>query len=114
MQPINLFIERDTDFVRTLKFYSDCAKTQPLDMTGWSFVAEIRATAESAQVIGEFDIDAGSVADGKIILSIDAADTLDIAVGEYVWDLRMQDDEGTSITPRPAGNVTFEGTVSRA
>ena len=114
MQPINFFIERDTDFVRTLKFYSDCAKTTPLDMTGWSFVAEIKTAAESAQVIGEFDIDDTGAPSGELILSIDAADTLDIAAGEYVWDLRMQDDEGQSITPRPAGNVTFEGTVSRA
>jgi hypothetical protein len=114
MQPINFFIERDTDFVRSMKFYSDCQKTQPLDMTGWTFVAEIRTAPDAAQVIGEFEIDDTDKATGTLILSIDAADTLDIAAGEYVWDLRMEDDEGQSITPRPAGNVTFEGTVSRA
>jgi len=114
MQPINFFIERDTDFSRSFKFYSDCAKTQPLNMSGWSFVAEIKTTAESAQVLGQFDIATTNASSGEIILSIDATDTLDIASGEYVWDLRMQDSDGQSISPRPSGNVTFEGTVSRA
>lgn len=114
MQPINFYIERDTDFSRAMNFYSDCSKTQPLDMTGWEFVAQIRATVEGAQVIGEFDIDTTDAADGKIILSIDAADTLDIAAGTYFWDLRMEDDEGQSIARRPAGQAIFEGTTSRA
>ena len=114
MQPINFYIERDTDFSRSLKFYSDCARTQPLNMTGWQFVAQIRATVEGAQVIGEFDIDTTNVSAGEIILSIDAADTLDIAVGTYFWDLRMQDEDGQSIARRPAGQAIFEGTTSRA
>jgi hypothetical protein len=114
MQPINFYIERDTDFSRSLKFYSDCAKTQPINMTGWSFVAEIRATVEGAQVIGEFNIDTTNLATGEIMLSMDAADTLDIAVGVYQWDLRIQDDEGQSLADRPSGTVTIEGTVSRA
>ena len=113
MQPVNFLIETDTNFSQRLVFYIDRCMTSVIDLTGYSFLAQIRATAESSTVIATFDI-AVEASSGAVTLSLDDTDTIDLTAGTYVWDLRITDDEGTVLNQRPGGEVTVTQTVSRA
>jgi len=108
----NLTVLIDTDFSQAVTFYSDCARTQALDVSDYTFKAQVRASVTSA-VIFEFDISTTNAATGQIVISYSAADTLALTAGAYVWDLRVTDGDG-QVERWMEGNVTVTGTVTRA
>jgi hypothetical protein len=108
----NLTVLIDTDFSQAVTFYSDCQRTQTLNVSGYTFKAQVRTSFTTA-VIFEFDISTTNAATGQIVVSISAADTLALTAGAYVWDLRVTDGDG-QVERWMEGNVTVTGTVTRA
>ena len=51
MASYNIFLQRDTDYAETLTFYSDECMSSVIDLTGYTFKAEIKASASDATVV---------------------------------------------------------------
>jgi len=109
----NIVLERDTDFSESLTFYSDACFSTTLDVSDYTFQAQIRATDTSSTVIATFTIDTTDAATGNIVLSLTAAQTLALTAGSYFWDLRCVD--ANSVVSRwVSGTATVAGTITRA
>ena len=108
----NILIDIGSDYADTFTFYSDACKTTTIDLTDYAFKAQVRSSFASETVIAEIDISTTDAADGKIDLSIAAADTLTLTAGSYYWDLRVTDGDG-AVARWVSGSVTISGTVTR-
>ena len=86
----NLTIEAGTSYERVLRFYTDKARTVPLDLTGSTLHAQIRA--------GSFAIDVGlTITDavaGVVALAITPEQTRDVQPGTYKWDMLVTASNG--------------------
>lgn len=88
--------------------YTLRASGAAIDITSYTFLAQLRESADSATILATFDIDVIDAAAGQFAMVLDAATTaaLDtVAVSVAAWDIQF-----TS----PGGDVvTFDGGVAR-
>lgn len=102
-------IYRGDDYVHQLVFTDDATPPVSLNLSAYTFRAEIRDRPENGTVIhGEFDIDTSQAADGIIVLSLLAVAT-NIPPG--FWDLEVND--GSSTQTWFAGAVNMSGDVTQ-
>jgi hypothetical protein len=112
MASYNIFLQRDTDYAETLTFYSDECMSSVIDLTGYTFKAEIKASTSDSTVVETFAIDTSQATSGKIILSLTDTELLAMASGDYFWDLRVTTDAGV-VARWVGGTVKVSGTITR-
>lgn len=84
MTPIrNLTIEAGTTYERVLRFYTDKARTHPMDLTGYTIAAQIRAGSLSIP----FAFDMTDAATGVVRMTLEPEATSEVQPGDYAWDL---------------------------
>ena len=100
----DLFIECGADFVTTITL--DDAYGNLYDLTNYVAASQIRKSYYSLAPTANLVISIPNTTQGVIVLSIDAANTRNIAAGRYVYDVYIKD---------TANNVTsrvLEGIVN--
>lgn len=93
---------------RTLKN----ADQTPIDLTGYTFVSQIRKSFYSMNPTANITVTTTDTANGIIELSMVAADTANVKAGRYVYDLKMTTDAGIVIREME-GVVTVTPQVSK-
>ncbi len=106
-RPIEVYMGDDYSHVVTLT--SD--GTTPINITGRTYAAKIRASRDSTTVLLTFTCSVLVGTDGKV--TITSTDTLTAALqpGVYVWDL--EETSGTTVTTILAGDAVVTQDVTR-
>lgn len=106
-----LTIDQGATFSSVINLTND--DNTPMDLTGHTFLSQIRKSYYSANATANISVSIDGVAsNGTIRLSIDAANTANIRAGRYVYDLKMIDEANTVIR-LVEGIVTITPQVSR-
>lgn len=110
-QKIDLKIYRGDDVCRTFRLKDEIGA--PLDLSQYTaFAAHIKKDKNQTVILAELSFDAteSDLATGKIVLTLDAADTLTLP--RVAWyDFQFQNADGKIITPF-YGNILVEKDVS--
>ncbi len=87
----------------------------PIDLTGLTWLCQIRNDRARGDVVAEIDIDDTDAENGVIVRTLTAAeaDALDPALESLSWDLQSTDGDGT-VRTWLSGSVSVEGDVSDA
>jgi len=84
-----------------------------IDLTGYTFECQIRKSYYSTNATANIAVTIeGDAANGAVRLSLDSANTANIKAGRYLYDLKMTDDEDTTIRVIE-GIVTITPQVSK-
>jgi hypothetical protein len=105
----------------TATFADDATPPAPVDMSAWSWLAQIRATQdEPATVVATMTVDATSAATGTLVITLPATEAAKLVTGDaagfdpgkatYYWDLQGTD--GAVVKTWLAGKVKVTGDVS--
>jgi hypothetical protein len=106
-----LTIDQGATFSSTINLTND--DNTPIDLTGHSFICQIRKSYYSTNATANINVAVeGTMADGIVRLSLDAANTANIKAGRYLYDLKMTDEANTVIRV-VEGIVTIVPQVSR-
>jgi hypothetical protein len=118
-QPANIRCKRgDTFLFETLRFWSDTAKTVPIDISGHTFAMEVK-DADDVVILtfaGASEFVVSGAGDNYLTVTKAAADMLVDASpdGEpYKYDLEMTDGSGV-VSTIMKGNFTIEQDVTNA
>lgn len=110
MADVDLIVKRGDDFRVIVTVVNG---EVPLDLTDYNVSAQVRATADSADVLAEFSASVTDAAAGIIELILDHTITADLTDG--VWDVEIVDTASNDWTSTIAsGAVTVEPDVTRA
>jgi hypothetical protein len=92
----DLAIYRGDTWELPVKFVND--EGDPLDVTGWTWTAQIRRNPDASDVHAEITVTVNDAAKGDLTLSMAASVTRDInpRLFGYSWDL--QSDQGSGVT----------------
>jgi hypothetical protein len=107
---LNYKIMRGDDFadVVTIK---EGEPSAPVDVSGRTFTAQVRASPDATAIIASFSIDMTAAASGEVGYSL--ADTItDDLSGSYVWDFQ-QETAGGAIRTLMGGAFVVEKDVTR-
>lgn len=85
----NLTIVQGDDFSETFTFKDSAGAA--INLTGYTFAAQVRPTAASAVVTATFTVAITSAAGGTITLTLARAATALLLPGTYRWDLEWTD-----------------------
>jgi len=108
----NITLYVDSSFSVGFNFFTDRCKQNPMDLTGYTFEAEIRPSAGSSTLTETFHMDVEQLPTGSLIMYLSDAETLALTPGAYYWDLKVTlPDE--SVERWITGNVEVKGTVTR-
>lgn len=105
---VDLTAYRGDSFSQTLRFKTDAVT--PEDLTGWSWVAQIREYADAAVPIAAFDVACPAPLTGEVTLSLTTAAAA-LLPRVALWDL--QGTNGTTVLTRVYGQLTVTGDVTR-
>lgn len=83
----------------------------PVNITGRTYAAQIRATADAAGTIATFSCAITNAAAGQFACTLSATTTAALSIGTGVWDL--QETNGTVKTTILAGPVRIDYDVTR-
>lgn len=95
--------------------YNDPDDTDPVDLTNYTFEAQIRRTYDSTVVLANGTVDSSDAVNGNLVVTFHASET-DIMFpdGAGVWDLQITDDSATPlVTTTHRGTVTIVDDVTR-
>lgn len=116
---VDFNLAQGTDFSYTLTMYQSDGVT-PLDITEYTFTADIKLAAVSTEVYATMTCAIVSGPDGTVSVSLAAADSAQLPAGDsvqgtaegtYVWDLKAV--SGTGLTTRPYfGTITMQAEVT--
>ena len=81
---LDLEVVQHNDFAVRLEFVN--ADDDPIDITGWDLVANMRETYQGA-LIATFALDSAALPPNEVSLRLTAAQTALIGEGVYPWDL---------------------------
>jgi len=98
----------DTETVSVTLQDSDGA---PINITGRTYAAQIRATADAASPLATFTCTITSAAAGTFACTLSAATTAALSTGIGVWDLA--ETNGSTVTTLLAGPVQINQDVTR-
>ena len=89
------------------------ADGEPVDLTGWSAFAQVRA-AIGKSVVLDLEPSIPTGVDGKIVFGKTYEQTVVIPVcGDFIWDLVLEKPTGEIIGPVLAGNFVIRTVVTR-
>jgi hypothetical protein len=86
---------------------------EPMDLTGYDFTAQIRATLDSDDVLAVIDVTPVDLAAGRIRRTLTAEEAQKLAVGKAYWDLQLVRQSDGFTRTYLAGTVKVVGDVSR-
>lgn len=104
----NIDIEAATTYRRKIRFYSNLARTTPVDITGWELAAWI--TRGSFRI--EFSIEITDAENGEAEMLLEPDQTTEVLPGKYVWDLLIRTDSG-DVRKHVKGQATIHPTGTR-
>lgn len=104
----NLNIEAGTTYRRVLRFFTNAARTETLDLTGYTVAAWI--TKGTFRI--EFDCAIDDAEGGELSMTLEPAQTIDVLTGDYVWDMLIEDPDGNVKKPMK-GKATIYPTGTR-
>lgn len=81
------------DALVPFQFYEDCNSEVPMDLTGYSFAADIKA-GDGETVVGTFTFDDTDAATGLILMEMAASVTRKLAPMDYQYDVLVTDTDG--------------------
>lgn len=108
----NIFIDQGSDFVSIVTVAD--VDGSPLNLTGYSGIAQIRKTYESLTALDfqvSFDSDRSS---GQITISLSDEQTSLLEAGRYVYDVLIHDTVNDLKTRVVEGIATINPSVSRS
>ena len=85
-----LFIEQGSDYITTITL--DDVDGVPFDLTDYTGKSQIRKSYYSSNATAEFTITIADPTTGTIGLTLDSANTANIAAGRYVYDVVIKTD----------------------
>jgi len=85
----------------------------PIDLTGFTFLAQIRETADSAEVMAVIDVQVIDAAGGVIRRTLTDDEARNLTGDTAYWDLEVTDPTGF-VRTYMAGKIKILGDVSRA
>ena len=83
----------------------------PIDITGRTYAAQVRATADAASPLATFTCTITNAAAGQFACTLSATTTAALSTGIGVWDLA--ETYGTTVTTLLAGPVRIDQDVTR-
>jgi hypothetical protein len=89
----------------------DKATGDPVDLTGYDPLSQIRAKSHDRDALATFDAEVDPAA-GVITLKLASADSTALPPGRQVWDVQTTDPDG-NVRTWLAGKATVTGQVSR-
>lgn len=105
-----LTIDQGANLSSTIDLTND--DNTPIDLANTSFTAQIRKSYYSTNATANIVVTIEDSANGRVRLSLDAANTANIKAGRYLYDLKMIDASNTHIRVIE-GIVTITPQVSR-
>lgn len=105
-----LTIDQGANLSSTIDLTND--DNTPIDLANTSFTAQIRKSYYSTNPTANITVTIEDSANGRVRLSIDAANTANIKAGRYLYDLKMIDASNTYIRVIE-GIVTITPQVTR-
>lgn len=110
LQTIDFDLVRGDDFAMTLAFKDIDGST--LDVSGWSFLGQVRADPDTPTVLAEFAFDTTNAISGIVVCSLAASDTADF-FGRFVcYDIQLTTDMGF-VRTAPRGRLNVFKDVTR-
>lgn len=99
----------------TIAFADDSTPPAPVDMSAWSWEAQIRSTLdEPTSVLATLTVDATAAATGSLTLTLPATESANLVTDQgkatYYWDLQGTD--GSVVKTWLAGKVKVTGDVT--
>lgn len=85
----------------------------PIDLTGYEWLAQIRATEDATEVMATIDVDIIDAEAGTIRRTLTADEADKLVAGTAHWDLQATHPDG-AVRTYMAGSVRVIGDVSRA
>jgi hypothetical protein len=113
MTPTKYDIElhADTDFLETVKWLNP--DLTAVDLTGYTFLCQVRTSANSANVLLQATLTVPNPVDGTIYVAFSGVDITNADSGDWEWDLLAFALDGTTYK-LVYGKATVILTVSRA
>lgn len=105
-----LTIDQGANLSSTIDLTND--DNTPINLANTSFTAQIRKSYYSTNPTANITVTIEDSANGRVRLSIDAANTANIKAGRYLYDLKMIDASNTHIRVIE-GIVTITPQVTR-
>ena len=105
-----LTIDQGANLSSTIDLTND--DNTPINLANTSFTAQIRKSYYSTNPTANITVTIEDSANGRVRLSIDAANTANIKAGRYLYDLKMVDASNTHIRVIE-GIVTITPQVTR-
>lgn len=109
--PANYLLALRAGDTETLSVTLQDSAGDPINISGRSYAAQVRATADSSTVLATFSCSITNAAAGTFACTLTATQTAALAAGGGVWDL--QETYGATVTTLLAGSVTIAQDVTR-
>lgn len=108
---LSLSVLKGDDLTRsfTIKDEND----NPIDITGWTFLAQLRVRPSDAAVVETWTVTITNAAGGAFDMKLTAAKTGAMTPGTYVWDLQRTDAAGDILTLLAGSTLQVVQDVSR-
>jgi hypothetical protein len=94
----------------SLRVRLDDVTGQPVDVTGWSWLCQLRSPLDA--LIGTLDVDTSKAGSGELRLSLAPEVTASLVPGDLVWDLQASDVTG-GVRTVLTGKLRIRADVSR-
>lgn len=104
----NIAVTRGDTYQHLVAFTD--ADGAPVDLTGYTYAAQLRANPESPDILATMDTSAGAT--GEVWLTIDPDVTALLVPGRRAWDLQETDPDGI-VTTLLAGAADVVADVTR-
>lgn len=101
---IELYVDQGTTYNNTIDLADDSTNA-PINLSGFSVRSQMRKSYYSANVSEYISCSISDSANGKILMSIPAANTTNLSAGRYVFDLE-------TVSPLGAVSRVLEGTIT--
>ena len=109
--PANYLLTLRTGDTETVSVTLQDSAGAPIDITGRTYAAQVRATADAASPLATFSCSITNAASGQFACTLSAATTAALSTGVAVWDL--QETNGSVVTTLLAGPVRIDQDVTR-
>ena len=108
-QQLALVVYRGDSYVWKFTLFTDAAKTQPLDLTGATAKAEVRASSGSAVLL---TLGTAITVPNIIDVTLSAAESKAITFASAKWDLQLTWAAGNTVKTVVAGAVNVEQDIT--
>lgn len=98
----------------TLTFRGKDTAGLPVDLSGRSYLMQVRAFPNSGVVAAEYLVDMLDSATGQIVFRLTASTTGDMAAGPYRYDIQETGEDEVTVSTVVAGAWLLVADVSRA